>query len=550
MVPYRNHTAFGVKDSILRRKDGRIGWKQGSGLRIQGRRPIDALHARARPKMRRFDKDLGAWYNILSYHRACNEPARHTIYNEGALTLRTISPKRMTATAMLLMKAIITAVVLGAFLYLVLNYYPETDFHFKGYLVFVFLYVCIYFAFVSTYRAYRFGILRYREIMFAYLLSTFMTNFFMYFVLSLSAKMLLPLEPISVMMAAQWGAGLLLNLLADRLYYLVHPVRDCIVVSSEGRAELKTLKKFHSIQKRYRILDELDETAGFDAIVDRIRPYSTVILGNVSTELRLELTEHCFEHNQRLFFVPNVQDIIMHNSQETFVGDSLLYLCKNRTFTTEQLVVKRLMDIVISAVGIVITSPIMLIVALLIKTWDGGPVLFRQTRYTRNLTPFTLVKFRSMIVDAEKDGAQFTVPHDKRITPVGKFIRATRFDELPQLFNIIHGEMSLVGPRAERIENADFYCELMPEFRYRMKVKAGLTGYAQIYGKYNTSYEDKLKMDLLYIENCSIVKDLQLLFLTLKVIFMPESTEGYEHEHLEDLPGFDEPEPMNQQKGN
>ena len=233
--------------------------------------------------------------------------------------------------------------------------------------------------------------------------------------------------------------------------------------------------------------------------------------------------------------MPDVTDILMHNSQETFVGDSLLYLCKNRTFTTEQLIIKRAMDIVISAIGILVTSPIMLITALLIKAWDGGPVLFKQTRYTRNLTPFTLVKFRSMVVDAEKDGAQFTVPGDKRITPIGRFIRATRIDELPQLFNIIHGEMSLVGPRAERIENVDFYCELMPEFRYRMKVKAGLTGYAQIYGKYNTSYEDKLKMDLLYIENCSILRDLQLLFITLKVVFMPESTEGYEHEHLSDI---------------
>ena len=451
------------------------------------------------------------------------------------MALKYISPKRMTATAMLLMKGIITAFVTGTFLYLVLNYYPETDFHFKGFLVFVFLYLCFFGAFVSTYRAFRFGVLKYREIMFGYLLAVFMANFFMYFVLSLTAKQLLPLGPITALLIVQWAGGFLLNFWADRLYYLVHPVRDCIVITSESREELATLKKFKSIRRRYRILDEVDETLGLDAILERIRPYSTVILGKVSRQLRLELTEHCFEHNQRLFFVPDVTDILMHNSQETFVGDSLLYLCKNRTFTTEQLIIKRAMDIVISAIGILVTSPIMLITALLIKAWDGGPVLFKQTRYTRNLTPFTLVKFRSMVVDAEKDGAQFTVPGDKRITPIGRFIRATRIDELPQLFNIIHGEMSLVGPRAERIENVDFYCELMPEFRYRMKVKAGLTGYAQIYGKYNTSYEDKLKMDLLYIENCSILRDLQLLFITLKVVFMPESTEGYEHEHLSDI---------------
>ena len=454
---------------------------------------------------------------------------------KDALNLKLISPKRLTTSAMLLMKAVISAAVTGAFLYLVLNYYPETDFYFKGFLVFVFLYLCIFWAFTSTYHAFRFGVLRYREIMFAYLLSTFMTNFFMYFVLSLTAKMLLPLRPITVMLFAQWAIGFILNYAADRLYFLVHPARNCIVISSVERTELETLKKFDEIQKRYRIVDQVDESIGYDALLDKIKPYSTVILGNISTELRLELTEHCFERNQRLFYMPNVQDIIMHSSHETFVGDSLLYLCKNRTFTTEQLIAKRAMDIILSLFGIIVTSPVMLVVALLIKTWDGGPVFFKQTRYTRNLTPFTLVKFRSMVVDAEKNGAQFTVPNDVRITPIGKFIRSTRIDELPQFFNILHGEMSLVGPRAERIENADYYCEIMPEFRYRMKVKAGLTGYAQLYGKYNTTYEDKLKMDLLYIENCSLVKDLQLLFLTLKVIFMPESTEGFVQERLSDL---------------
>lgn len=153
--------------------------------------------------------------------------------------------------------------------------------------------------------------------------------------------------------------------------------------------------------------------------------------------------------------------------------------------------------------ALTVLSPVLAIVALLIKLYDGGPVMFRQKRYTRNNEVFTLVKFRSMIVDAEKDGAQFTVPGDKRITPIGKFIRATRIDELPQLLNVLRGDMSIVGPRAERLENADAYTEMMPEFRYRTKVKAGLTGYAQVYGKYNTSFEDKVRMDLYYIENYS-----------------------------------------------
>ena len=202
--------------------------------------------------------------------------------------------------------------------------------------------------------------------------------------------------------------------------------------------------------------------------------------------------------------------------------------------TMEQMLIKRLADILISAIGLTVLSPVLAIVALLIKLYDGGPVLFRQDRYTRNNEVFTLVKFRSMIVDAEKDGAQFTVPGDKRITPIGKFIRATRIDELPQLINVLKGDMSIVGPRAERLENADAYTEMMPEFRYRTKVKAGLTGYAQVYGKYNTSFEDKVRMDLYYIENYSLLMDFKLLLYTIKVIFMKESTEGFENETLKE----------------
>lgn len=436
---------------------------------------------------------------------------------------------------MFLCKAVIAASVAGAFLYLVLNYYPETDFYFKGFVVFEFLYMTIFFAFASTYQCFRIGVYRYREVIFGFLLATFMTNFIMYFVLSLTAKKLLPVMPLFVTMLAQWGMGFLLYLGADRLYFVVHPARDCIVICSVGRRELETIEKFHNLSKRYRICEICDEDAGLDRLLGRIEPYSTVILGSVDNDLRLDLTEHCFDHNKRLFFMPSVQDIILHNAHETFIGDSILYLCKNRTFSVEQLVIKRFMDIAISLFGLIVTSPIMLAVALAIKTYDGGPALFRQVRYTRNLKQFTLVKFRSMIVDAEKDGARLTVENDERITPIGRFIRKTRIDELPQFFNVLAGDMSLVGPRAERIENVDYYCELMPEFRYRMKVKAGLTGYAQIFGKYNTSYEDKLKMDLLYIENCSLVKDLQLLFMTLKVLFLPESTEGFVTNSVSDI---------------
>ena len=194
------------------------------------------------------------------------------------------------------------------------------------------------------------------------------------------------------------------------------------------------------------------------------------------------------------------------------------------------------MDVVISAVLLVIASPFMLLTAIAVKACDGGPVIFSQERVTVDGRRFRVYKFRSMIVNAEKDGvAVLASQHDSRITPVGKVIRATRLDELPQLYNILRGDMSLVGPRPERPEIMKKYEESIPEFSYRLKVKAGLTGYAQVYGKYNTTAYDKLKMDLMYIENYSLLMDLKLLFMTVKVMFMKESTEGLSKEQLDEL---------------
>ena len=428
------------------------------------------------------------------------------------------------------------ALTVGAFLYLVTHYYPETDFWFKGYFVFVFLYLVVFLAFASTYRCFNIGTTRYRELLFTYILSSVLTNFIFYFILSLTAKQMLPVAPIGIMTVAQWLGAALFYFFADRIYNVLYPARQSIVICSVDKHETAVFRKIDSMKERHTINMLVTEAQGADAIKRCMEPYSTVFVGDISRELRLDLTEHCFEHNKRLFVLPTVEDIIFHNAQETIIGDSLVYQCKNHTFSTEQAAVKRLMDIGFSLFGILVTSPIMLIAALIIKLQDGGPVFFKQVRYTRNYQKFTLLKFRSMIVDAEKNGAQFTKPGDSRITPFGRFMRATRIDELPQFFNILHGEMSLVGPRAERIENVDFYCERMPEFRYRMKVKAGLTGYAQIYGKYNTNFEDKLKLDMLYIENCSIFRDLQLIFMTFKVLFMSEeSTEGFDVTSLSEL---------------
>ena len=219
--------------------------------------------------------------------------------------------------------------------------------------------------------------------------------------------------------------------------------------------------------------------------------------------------------------------MLIAGADQLHLFDTPIFLTREYALTVEQRMVKRMLDLVFSLILTVITSPVMLITAICIKCYDGGPVLYKQTRCTRGGREFRIMKFRSMKVDAEKDGvARLASRNDSRITPIGKFIRMVRIDELPQLFNILIGDMSFIGPRPERPEIIAQYVEQMPEFVFRMKVKAGLAGYAQVYGKYNTTPYDKLKLDLSYIENYSLWLDLKLMLLTIKILIKPESTEG------------------------
>lgn len=225
--------------------------------------------------------------------------------------------------------------------------------------------------------------------------------------------------------------------------------------------------------------------------------------------------------------MPKIPDIMIKGSDQLHLFDTPILLTREYAMTIEQRVVKRLIDIVCSLLLMIVASPFMLVTAVAIKLYDGGPVFYKQMRCTRDMRTFQILKFRSMRTDAEKDGvARLAAKNDSRITPIGKFIRKVRIDELPQLFNILSGEMSFIGPRPERPEIIQQYQEDMPEFTFRTKVKAGLAGYAQVYGKYNTTPYDKLKLDLFYIENYSVWLDLKLMLLTLKILFQSESTEG------------------------
>ena len=239
--------------------------------------------------------------------------------------------------------------------------------------------------------------------------------------------------------------------------------------------------------------------------------------------------KYCYFNGIDAYVVPKISDIIIRGADDFNLLDTPIVVTHGKGLTLTQRMTKRIMDVVLCLIAMVPASVIMLITALFIKLDDGGPVFFRQERVTRNGKHFDVIKFRSMIVDAEKYNKPIpAVDQDPRITKVGRIIRATRIDELPQLFNILKGDMSIVGPRPERPEFYQKYCAEYPEFAYRLRAKAGLTGYAQLYGKYNTTFADKALLDMYYIQKASFLWDLQLIFYTLKIIFVKESTEGVE----------------------
>ena len=311
------------------------------------------------------------------------------------------------------------------------------------------------------------------------------------------------------------------------LYYKVFPPYK--VLNIKGNHENNLAFKFASRNDKYNVAGEISFDADIAEIDKMVDDYDAILINDVPSEKRNRILKICFAKGKRVYITPKISDIIIRSADTLAVFDTPLLLANNSTLNITERVIKRAFDIFLSAFGLIILSPLMILISLAIFLYDRGPVFYRQTRYTKNGKTFRILKFRSMIPNAEKDGvARLAAEKDDRITPVGKFIRATRLDELPQFFNILSGDMSFVGPRPDRPEIADEYEKELPEFAFRLRVKAGLTGYAQIFGKYNTTSYDKLKLDMIYVENCSLLMDLKLLLLTLKVIFMKESTEGLE----------------------
>lgn len=413
-------------------------------------------------------------------------------------------------------------------------------FYNKGHWLMGVVYAFFVFLFLYIYGGLRFGYLKKGNVIFSQTLAIICANALGYLQTVLLSARFVSIVPMIAITVIDIILIIIWSCVADWFFKKLFPPRKLLVLYDEYLPQ-NMLSKMSLRKDRYEIDALLNVQEGWEKIVAKIAESEAVLIYDVHSPLRNKILKYCYSKSVRVYVTPKISDILIRSSENIHLFDTPLLLSRNSGLTFEEKLVKRIMDIVISLIVIIITSPFMLLTAIAIKLYDGGPVFFKQARCTMNGKVFYIHKFRSMIVDAEKEGISVPASEkDPRITPVGNFIRMTRLDELPQLFDILSGNMSLVGPRPERIEHVEKYTEDIPEFAYRLKVKGGLTGYAQIYGKYNTTAYDKLKLDLMYIQNYSILMDIKLLFMTVKIMFMKDSTEGFDEKQIKEIQSRDE----------
>ena len=389
------------------------------------------------------------------------------------------------------------------------------------------LYCVVYFFFAKMYDAHKIGLYRLQELAFSQMLSygisdgvLFIAAFFWFHNFQRIRIRLFLLA-----FVLQLVLILINTFLFNRLYaHFDEPRKIMILYGSEDYKRL--LMKIQEKNRRYQVLACMSESEDISAILETLAKCKDIYLCDVRDEVKDRVILFCNAHQKDIHISMDIGDLLILGDEVSHSFDTPFLRNKKTPVAWYYPFLKRLSDIVISVTAILLLSPIMIVTALGIKLYDHGPVFYKQTRLTKDGRRFEIIKFRSMKMDAEKNGAQLSTVHDARITPIGKIIRKLRIDELPQLFNILKNDMAVVGPRPERPEIASQYEQDIPEFHLRLRVKAGLTGYAQVYGKYNTTPLDKLKLDLIYIAQRSVLFDLRILFYTLKIIFIPESTEG------------------------
>lgn len=444
-----------------------------------------------------------------------------------------LNKEQKTDLGLFLTKGLLAAVNTGFFAVAWYLYYREKlffePFYAKGDVVVVLLYGAMYISFARLYGGFDLTVSTASELSYAQSVAAVITAFFIYIIIWLlqrSFPNVLPLLAVTgavILFSLVWAAPAIA--LTNRM---LPPRRTVLIYGNpEAMEDGKTIVS--EMSKRFFLEQVIHAGTDFSSIrqtLEERQPEAVMICG-VGSSTRNDIVKYCITRKIEAYVRPNIGDFLINGAKSLQMCSMPVMLCQRSSPAVWYLAVKRGTDILLSLAALVVLSPIMLVTAAAIKLYDGGPVMYKQIRLTKNRKRFYVYKFRSMRVDAEKDGvARLASQADDRITPVGRIIRKLRIDELPQLLCILKGTMTIVGPRPERPEIAEQYEKEMPEFSLRLQAKAGLTGLAQVYGKYNTTPYNKLQMDLQYIGSMGVVTDLKIIFATIKVLFVPESTEG------------------------
>lgn len=403
----------------------------------------------------------------------------------------------------------------------------QTGFRYNYFVAFLYAAMLVFFS--RAYNSYLLGYMRIRQLVAGQFLSQIFSLGLVYLIVSLAWNHFdSPMVFVS-MLLIQLALDILWSYWANSVFYKLYGKRRTLLIY-RNQVDKKRfgIIKGKPTERMYEITDQLQYDGIFADLQKQLKGYDAVFVAGVNSSCRNGILKYCKENGIPGFFLPHIGDTIMQDAKHVKAFDAPVLYVSRKELDPEYAIAKRFFDILSSGIALILLSPLILITALVIHFYDGGPAFYRQTRLTRNGKEFQILKFRSMRVDAEKDGiARLSKgDNDDRVTPVGRFVRRFRLDEIPQFWNIFVGDMSVVGPRPERPEIAEQYCRKMPDFNLRLQVKAGLTGYAQVYGKYNTAPYEKLEFDLLYINNMSFIIDLQLCFATLLSLFKKDSTEG------------------------
>lgn len=402
----------------------------------------------------------------------------------------------------------------------------QMPFYRRGNWMMILIYGILLVFFMNTYGGFKIGYLKNGNLIYSQIMAVLFTNLVTYLQVAVidrrlvNPAYLLPVTGLELIFIVVW------TMIFQMVYRNMFPPRRMLFIEGD-RKDYHLMDKINAREDKYQICEVVSYKKNLETIKKKMELYDAVVIGDMPSHERNLLLKYCYISGIRSYSVPKISDVLLRSSDELNLFDTPLLLSRNMGLSVDQEWMKRAEDLLIATLMLLVFSPIFVLAAVGIKCTDRGPVFYKQERLTKDGKHFMIYKFRTMVVDAEKmSGPVLASERDPRILPIGKILRATRMDELPQILNILKGEMSLVGPRPERPELAAEIEREIPEFRYRLKVKAGLTGFAQVYGKYNTNSYDKLKLDLMYIRKYSLMLDLKLILMTPKIMFLKESTEG------------------------